>query len=646
MTTIFRILAGTMLGGALACAGGTAMAQAAAEPIPVEEFARATPFTDLILSPDGRHVALTNVKDGVRSLYVLDATRRTPLRGIRLPEQAQYEYHRWAGNGTVLVSVSQKDFIDDEEVRFTRLFALDIATGKQWPVGGARSMGIKGDDILWVAPDGSHLLLSFQRNVYEWPMVYRVSLLDSEDRGTLVQRDVPGVWDWYADDAGVVRMGTGWLDKRKLVMYRSGPDDRLRTIARVREDEIDENWWEVARIYAGSDEALVLDEEADGRVVLARFNLATRTPVARIHRNEQWDIDSALLARDGSPLAVEFTDTRDRRVWLTPEMATLQSRFEKALKADEVWIGSRSADGQRMLVHAGGESDPGLVYLYDAPTKNLTLFTENRPGASIDRLARPRPVTYRARDGMDIPAFLTLPPGREAKGLPLIVMPHGGPYGIRDRLTYDDDVQVLASRGYAVLQPNYRGSGGYGAAFENAGDGQIGRKMQDDLDDAMDWAVAQGFADRNRVCMVGASYGGYAAIWAVIRNPERYRCAASFAGVTDWRKILAYDSKFLSTFRNKQYREQVRGEKDFDLDSVAPAQTIDRLTRPLLVAQGKKDTIVPYSQYKILQSAAARAGKPVEWLVFEDEGHGFDKPENKLKWYQTLLDFLARHNPA
>ena len=263
-------------------------------------------------------------------------------------------------------------------------------------------------------------------------------------------------------------------------------------------------------------------------------------------------------------------------------------------------------------------------------------------------LAPTKAITYTARDGVDIRAYLTLPRGRGDGNFPLILLPHGGPFGIRDELRYNDEVQLLANRGYAVLQPNFRGSGGYGDTFFELGVGQVGRDMQDDLDDAMDWAVAGGIADPARVCVVGGSYGGYAAMWAILRNPERYRCAASWAGVTDWDKMLKYDKKFLSRKDNREWRRKIEGEdrKSKDIDEVSPYRQAELLSRPLLLAHGTADRRVPISQYERMLKAAEDRSELVTTLKIEGEGHSFSTKVNEQKWFDALDKFLAEHNPT
>lgn len=625
-------------------ASETAIAETRPPLLPVALFAERDPVSEPRMSPDGAHIASFVRTGNTRGVSIIHVDDGKVVAATAIGGEAEYNWHRWAGPDIVLISISQMMPFLGDEARVSRLLALRVSTKEQWFVG-PRAMGVEGDDLLHVAEDGSSVLLSFQRSIYDWPTVTRVSLLDPKDRGELIQREVPGIWEWYADDQGVVRMGTGWTGNKMRVTYRKGPTERFREIARIGEDDEDK-FWDVARIVGGTDEAYVLREDDAGRTALVRFDLASRKPLETIYRHETWDLTDAWLDQDGKPLAVDYTDDRDRRVWFDPTMARLQKQLETAVKADEVWIGSRARDNSRMIVYAGGECDPGQLFVYDAKQRKLDAFITYKPGLTVGHLARPKPVAYTARDGVRIAGYLTLPRGRKASGLPLIIMPHGGPYGVRDKLRYDDEVQFLANRGYAVLQPNYRGSGGYGGDFEEKGNGQIGRAMQDDIDDAMDWAVKEGFAAKDRVCVIGASYGGYAAMWSVIRNPERYRCAASFAGVTDWKRMLKYDAKYFSRKGAKKWSARVSGEEEFDLDTVAPARTIERLQRPLLVAHGKKDTNVPFSQYKLLLSEAEKAGVAFDQLVFDEAGHGFDKPEDEARWLTALEAFLAKHNPA
>jgi len=637
-------LAGAVPGSADDIAPTAAATDARPALIPVERFADRPLFSSVSIAPDGRHIAVKTTAAGEGILAVLDLDTRKAIARVKLGGELGYNWHKWAGPDVLLVSVAQTQLLFDQETRVTRMIALNIVTGQQWLIG-PDAMGPEGDDLLHVAQDGSSVLLSFQKTVYDWPSVHRISLTDPKDRGKQVQSAVDGIWEWYADDKGVVRLGTGWSSGKMRVTYRKTDGERFREIARIGEDDEDA-LRDVQRIIGDSDEAYILDKAPDGRTVLVRYDLAKREALETIYRNDDWDLSSAFLDENGKPIAVDFTDDRDRRIWLEPEAAALQRKFEEALKADEVWIGSRADGGTRMLVTAGGETDPGVLYLYDASRKSLDELGQYRPQLDIAQLARPKPMSYTARDGTRISGLLTLPRGRAAKGLPLIVLPHGGPYGVRDKLEYSDEVQFLANRGYAVLQPNYRGSGGYGDAFFDLGAGQIGRAMQDDIDDAMDWAVGQGIADKGRVCVIGSSYGGYAAMWAAIRNPERYRCAASFAGVSDWKKILKYDAKFFSRSAAKKWKSRVTGEDKFDLDTVAPARAIERLKVPLLVSHGRKDANVPFSQFKLVEEAARKAGVGIETLVFDDEGHGFEKAENEARWYAALEAFLAKHNPA
>jgi dipeptidyl aminopeptidase/acylaminoacyl peptidase len=620
--------------------------------IPTAMFAARSPFGRAIVAPDGKHIAMLVEIEGNENIAVMDVATRKFVSRTTLDLDGEAEWFRWAGNRRVIISLSGADKIYDVDVRFTRLYVTDIEKMTTTYVGN-RSQGLVGDDVVFVDPDGEFVLLSMQKSIWDDPEVRKFRLDGSNtDTDERIQSRKAGVWTWIADDAGVVRVGLGWSSGRLRVYYRKTAQEDFRVIARFtgkdgKEEEEETELWDALRIIKDSDNGFVLRKGPGGKLALLNFNYATREAGETVYENPDWDLTDFALDDDGKPLAAYYTDDRDRIVWFDPRMARLQQNLETALGGKEAWISSRAKDDSVMMVWSGSASDPGALYLFTPAKGTLDLLADLRPGMPLDLLAEVKPIRYSARDGTRISAYLTLPLGREAKGLPLIILPHGGPYGVRDKLDYNDEVQFLANRGYAVLQPNFRGSDGYGEPFVQLGDGQIGRAMQDDLDDAMDWAVSEGIADPGRVCVVGSSYGGYAALWAVIRNPERYRCAASFAGVTDWAKQLRYDAGFFSRKGGKQWRTRVRGEdRSFDLDAVSPAHQAARLTRPILLAQGKRDNNVPYNQFKALRDALEKTGfESASYLVFEEGGHGFSTPEDEKKWYDALETFLTKNNP-
>lgn len=624
-----------------------ANAEAAPPRISTQALTRDSGIGAIKLSPDGKLLALRSTTKDSDSIAVLDAVTKAVLHRLSLPRKNDVEWFRWAGNGKLLISLSAQTVFFGEDARISRLYFYDLAT-KTMPFIGRPDMGLEGDDVLFVDPAGEYLLLAMQRTIYDYPSVWRFPLNDKPLKGVKeVQRPTQGIWEWFADDAGAVRMGMAFERGKVRVLYRPKPDDPLREIARITEDNADDTLWDVLRITSGSDEGLVLKPDDNGRVAVRKFNYATRQVGEVIYSAPGWDVDEALVDKDGKLLAAFYTDDRDRAVWFEPKLKSLYARFEKAMPGQQVWIQSRADDDSRMLVWAGNEGNPGQTFLYDAAKRSLDSFSAELPDLDRAVTAAPRPFRYTARDGTAISGYVTLPRGRAAKQLPLIVMPHGGPYGVRDKLQFDNTVQLLANRGYAVIQPNYRGSGGYGEAFSELGAGQIGRAMQDDLDDAMDWAVKEGIADPARVCMVGASYGGYAALWAAIRNPERYRCAVSFAGVTDWNKQLKYDAGFFTRKGAKSWRTRVQGQDAaFNLDLVSPVPQIGRLTRPVLVIHGEDDSTVPFKQFTLLRDAAVKAGKPIETLTFAGEGHGFADDANEARYLDAIEAFLAKHNPA
>ncbi|BDI61505.1 alpha/beta hydrolase family protein [Qipengyuania nanhaisediminis] len=611
--------------------------------IATEHFAARSAYRDFAMSPDGRHLAIRRVHEGRNDILLLDAATQDALKLYKLGDDQRIDWFRWAGNDKLIFSISMRGKFYDIPVRVNRLFVRNIATDETWMLDVPGDL-LWGGDLIHVDDDGAFALVSVQRGIRSDPSVYRYQLVPGAERERVV-KPKSGVWNWYADDAGTVRMGIGYRGKRMRIYYRDTADDDFELVDKLRRGDDRVRYWHVVQIRSGSDRGYVLEEDENERVGVRLFDYSTGETLETFYQHPDWDVNELWLDREGNPLAALYTDDRDRIEWFDEEMGVLFERLRDAVGLDQLRIVTRSRDNDRMLIWGGSESDPGALYIFSPGERRLDLLDNYRPEVDFTALARPRPVRYRARDGLMITAYLTLPRGVEPSALPLVIMPHGGPFGIRDKLEYNDEVQLLANRGYAVLQPNYRGSGGYGQAFAEAGHGEVGRAMQDDIDDAMAWAVAEGLADPARVCVVGGSYGGFAALWAVLRNPERYACAASWAGVTDWDRMLSYDRRYLGREQARDLRRREEGE-DADLDEFSPVNLAQTLSRPVLLAHGTSDRRVPVSQYHAFDRATRDAPVRPVTLLIEGEGHGFTKAANEQKWYDALVAFLAEHNPA
>lgn len=615
--------------------------------IPTETFVDPGYLRGPIISPDGQRLVFRE-RIGKKTFVGFRPVDGDNVTRIGLPDKHTLNWYRWAGDNRLLISITGVGTIYGVEIPITGLIAYDVVTNAATKLGN-KEQGIEGDNILHVDPNGDFLLMSMQKSIFEYPGVYRIGIADNSV--TQIVKPQSDIWDWLADDKGVVRMGLAYSRRATKIFYRRSNEEDFKLISKIKDsasdDEKEDSLIDIQQIVSGKDEGYVLSNKETGRFALYKFNYLTREIGELVYAHPENDVTGFTLTDDGTALeSIRYTDSRDRILWFDPVYKKRQEALDKALPGQEAWMQTRSRDGSKMIVYTTSSTDPGGYSLYEPKARKLHRFAAVNDMLEGAPFAETQYVNYSARDGLKIPAYLTLPVGREPKRLPLIILPHGGPYGVRDTLDYHTEVQFLANRGYAVLQPNYRGSDSYGEEFYKRGEGQIGRAMQDDLDDGMDWLVKDGIVDPARVCIVGSSYGGYAAMWGVIRNPERYRCAASFAGVTDFKAQIKYDGKSLKSRYAREWRDTVRGAEDFDLDTVSPAKNAARLTRPLLLTHGDEDSNVPYSQFKKMIDALKKAKKPVESHTYEGEGHGFADSANEKDWLDRLEAFLNKHNPA
>ncbi len=391
-----------------------------------------------------------------------------------------------------------------------------------------------------------------------------------------------------------------------------------------------------------SEHALVIHDDDRGMSSIYEYDLATQAEVRAVYVPDSGGVDATIVSRDGASLLGVSTSALQGRVhWFDPKLAELQSQLDKAVPNATVSIESMSEDRTRMLIRTSSPDTPGSIYFYSTDSGKMQRIAYANDLIGARHLAPVTVVAYKARDDLDVEALLTLPVGRDPHNLPLVVMPHGGPWA-QDTLEYDYWQQFLANRGYAVLQPNFRGSTGYGTEFLRKGDGQLGIAMQDDITDGVKWTIARGIVDPARVCIIGASYGGYAAMWGIAKDPDLYRCAISIAGVSSLKREVndfAYDmqaGKFSDAWK--------RMTPDFD--AVSPINAVERIKTPLLLIHGKKDVTVPSVHSSNMYDRLNKARKNVDLLLLPLADHYFTRQDDRVALLDAMEKFLTKYNAA
>lgn len=628
-----------------AALGATASARAQspqAAPAPASVYAQPPFLQRALLSPDGTMVAaqLSDTKYTQIGIWTL---AKGPKQQPRIIPATNMTSFQWAGNGRLLVATTAIALIVSSS-SFTiapsrRVISNDLATGKSFVLGSEDGYF---DEIIFTDPDGKHVLLSSQTKVNQSPSVHRVDL--ATQASVEVQPAVKGVWSWYADARGVVRVGVEYDERRVRIHYRDAAGQELRRY-QPRLRLTDNSLIDQVRFLSDTGKGLIVMNGESGRFGVYEYDFAKDLRGAALFEHDEVDVESMIIGESGALEGVRYEEDRPRVRWFDPGLAALQAQIDKTFAGRTNDIINQSRDGNRVLIFSSAANDAGTYYIFDRAARRMETFA-----SPFDRLqelpqAEVRPVRYASRDGLTIHGYLTLPPGRAEKGLPLVLLPHGGPF-LRDKWVYDPEVQFLASRGYAVLQANFRGSTGYGRAFVEKGFGQLGGGMIDDLEDGVDWLAEKGIADPKRVCVMGSSYGGYAAMWAAIRSPARYRCAISWAGPTDLRAMLRHSERGFAARRYvRRFRNQVVGEADLDLAAISPVKQAGRLQVPTLIAHGKQDVVVPVEQGERMIRALGKERVPnVDHVIYPKSGHDFDTTERE-DYLKRVEGFLLRHNP-
>ncbi|MEI6484648.1 MAG: S9 family peptidase [Sphingomonadales bacterium] len=635
---------------ALLAAPVLAAATAATAAPPVAAYGQLPSLGEFSLSPDGtRFAAIVGSDEGaelqVRSLadgalVMASPAGRYKLRAVQ-----------WAGPDFLVLTIGQTrqmnsdDFIIAGRGEYYQALRYDFRA-KAWkrlmenvPLTGNT---INGPPVV-VMNDGKPQLIvsgfSIPTNAV-LPSVFRIDLASGGVR--VVERGSPETEGFVIDGNGAVvarseynqktgvwkvaaNRNPGWAEIYRETALVDSPSllGLGRTPGTVRVETRKSGEWEIHEL-ALADGAWTPEEEADATGAVNSDT--TQAPIA-------------YATRTMAGVDYQFIDPADARLWrgITRSFAGAQVDFEG-------WTPDRS----KVAVNVFGGAFGNGLYIVDRVAKTAGLLSQRYAGIEAADIAKVEAITYKAADGTDIPAYLTLPNGRTAKGLPLIVLPHGGP-AVRDEPGFDWWAQAFASRGYAVLQPQFRGSGGFGAAFRDAGFGQWGRKMQTDVSDGVRHLAAQGMIDPKRVCVVGGSYGGYVAMAGVTLQQGVYRCASSFAGVSDLGKWLQRratgDRRNTESGRTWQRFIGSDNPDDPKVAAVSPARQIARLNAPLQLIHGTDDLVVPIEQSQFMADAAKAAGKTVEFISVPRQDHWLSSAAGRVAVLEAQIAFVLKHNP-
>ena len=635
-----------MVAACVALFASPALAQGTTpERISLEAFATPPTASMARLSPDGTKVAAVRTGPGSDFIYIVSTA--DPGKVVRKIEIGRYSLADlvWANNDRLLLHPYWSFSVFGISIGEAKLMAIDVSSGALRHLDGSEN-GFKATDILYVEPAGAWALIAGLDKFDKSPSVMRVNLTTGSF--VEVQKSLPDVWHWFVDGQGLIRGGLAHEGLKWALYFRTKPDEPLVKF-RGKFDKKAVDVIEGVSFSPVGGETMVISNHGTGRFAAYRLDLQTVEPGALMFENPNGDIDTVLMdPATYRVVGVRYHDRRWRTHWFDPDFAKVQARVDKSFPSTDNQLVDWSRDRNRFLIHAAKPDDPGVYYVLDIAKGEMKIILVPYGDIPEQALSPVKYVSYQARDGLAVPAYLTTPLGKPERNLPLIMFPHGGPFA-NDTWNYDPWVQFFANRGYAVLQPQFRGSTGFGRQFVERGYGEFGRKMQDDLDDGVDWLIKQGIVDPKRVCIVGGSYGGYAAMWGAIRNPERYRCAISWAGVSDLKDQLKHDRSLFSARRYyRDWRERVTGmdEKRVDLEGLSPLRQANRLKVPLLIGHGKRDRTVQVTQSEEMEKALGKSGIKVETAYYDNQGHSIASSEDLANWLWRMEKFLAEHNPT
>lgn len=595
----------------------------------VEDFFKNPEKTRYQISPDGKHYSFMAPYENRMNVFVQEFGSASAKRLTDVTDRDIAGYG-WANNNRILYL---KDNGGDENFGVYGV-NLDGSENKALTV----FPDVRTRFIDNLEEDEDHIIVELNKRVPQVFDPYRLNIVTGELE--MLAENPGNISRWITDHNGKLRMAITTDGVNTSLLYRATEADEWETILTTNYKE------SLSPLFFTFDNKNIYASSNIGRdkSAIVIFDIEKKEETEVLYEHPEVDVSDLNYSRKRKVLtSISYTTAKSGRVYLDKQTEEMFKSLEQKLKGYEVFTSASNKAEDKFIVRTYSDKSLGAFYFYDAKTDDLTLIEEVSPWLDENELCDMTPVQYTSRDGLTIHGYLTLPKGVEAKNLPVVINPHGGPWA-RDNWGFNPEVQFLANRGYAVLQMNFRGSVGYGRAFFEASFKQWGKTMQDDITDGVNWLIKEGIADPERVAIYGGSYGGYATLAGLTFTPDLYACGVDYVGVSNLFTFMGTIPPYWEPFLEMMYEMVGNPEEDKELmEAASPVMHADKIKVPLFIAQGAKDPRVNIDESDQMVAAMKERGIEVEYMVEAEEGHGFRNEENRFKFYRAMESFLNKH---
>lgn len=632
--------------------GGPALAAA---PPTAEVFGALPQATDVVMTPNGQRLAWVDQRFAKARVVMFDIAARKELRILALPEKLKLRRIFWNDDETLIIMFSETQnarvaIATSHEYFMNIAYDASGGEGRLLPLTRGNNNDARAAARAWIVrarPNKPHTVIMATQTCHN-----EIGCLIEVDTNTGAQTVIKSggefSFDWLVNRDGLPVAREDWDWKKRAYRLYALSGENAQEILRSDDSEPPQ----VAGLLPDSSALVLLKANGQGHQAAWALPL-DGSPMRLLAEEPDADITGVYTeSYTGAVIGMYVGGPRPHVQWLDSQARQRGEILDRAFPNKTVNVYGWSTDGSRTLAEVQSGSSPPTYYLIDFSTHRADIAAESYPGLGSVPLGEFKEITYKARDGTPIPAYLTLPPGKPAGPVPLVVYPHGGPQA-RDYPSFDWVVQFLATRGYAVLQPQFRGSTGFGEAFERAGYRQWGGLMQDDVTDGVQAMIAQGVADPHHIAIVGMSYGGFAALAGAAFTPTLYSCAVSVNGVSDLHALMDEQApqsgfmygraaRFISTGQS-WLQERIGSETDPTIKTRSPINSVEAIRIPVLVAYSTSDGVVPNEQSESMAGALGKAGKPVTVVKLPEEDHWMSRSETRVQFLHALESFLHDH---